>query len=55
MVPFVSFKCHMVNRVNQIENIYSVDKDSVVEVVSRVKEFMTTSEEINENCCDQGQ
>ena len=43
-------QCGMVNRCYEIEDIFSVDKDNVLEVVSRLKEFQKSSEDSKRDC-----
>ena len=38
-------QCDMVSRCNEIENIFSVAKDNVMEVVSRLKKFQKASQD----------
>ena len=45
-------QCDMVNRSNIIEDIFSVKKDSAMEVISRLKHFQKSSEDLMRDCCD---
>ena len=45
-VEHIVNRCHVISRDGVIENCYSDQRDDVVNVVSRVKEFQTISEEM---------